>query len=73
MLDTSTVRALAARLHDAERSRQQIRQISLEHPDRMISPASSATSCAASLFASHTTPLAGWFKTPAATPVSSIT
>ncbi|MCH1994009.1 2-oxo-hepta-3-ene-1,7-dioic acid hydratase, partial [Achromobacter xylosoxidans] len=33
MLDTSTVRALAARLHDAERSRQQIRQISLEHPD----------------------------------------
>lgn len=39
MLDTSTVRALAARLHDAERSRQQIRQISLEHPDITIADA----------------------------------
>ncbi|HCW19083.1 MAG TPA: 2-oxo-hepta-3-ene-1,7-dioic acid hydratase, partial [Achromobacter sp.] len=33
MLDIQTVRALAARLHDAERTRTQIRQISLEHPD----------------------------------------
>lgn len=32
MLDTQTVRAIAARLHDAERTRTQIRQISLEHP-----------------------------------------
>ena len=39
MLDTTTVRALAARLHDAERSRQQIRQISLEHPDITIADA----------------------------------
>ena len=33
MLDTATVRALAARLHEAERTRTQIRQISLDHPD----------------------------------------
>lgn len=32
MLDTQTVRTIAARLHDAERTRTQIRQISLEHP-----------------------------------------
>ena len=32
MLDTATVRALAARLQ-AERTRTQIRQISLDHPD----------------------------------------
>jgi len=39
MLDTQTVRNLAARLHDAERSRQQIGQISLEHPDITIADA----------------------------------
>lgn len=39
MLDSTTVRALAARLHDAERTRQQIRQISLEHPDITIADA----------------------------------
>ncbi|KAG1076236.1 hypothetical protein G6F57_023350 [Rhizopus arrhizus] len=39
----------------------------------MIWPASSVTSCSASLLANHTTPLAGWFNTPAANPVSSMT
>ena len=39
MLDTSTVRALAARLHDAERARTQIRQISLDYPDIDIADA----------------------------------
>ncbi|KAG0769622.1 hypothetical protein G6F22_017337 [Rhizopus arrhizus] len=39
MLDTQTVRAIAARLHDAERTRTQIRQISLEHPGISIADA----------------------------------
>ncbi|WMD21272.1 2-oxo-hepta-3-ene-1,7-dioic acid hydratase [Achromobacter seleniivolatilans] len=39
MLDTQTVRDIAARLHEAERSRQQIRQISLEHPEINIADA----------------------------------
>lgn len=39
MLDTQIVRTLAARLHEAERSRQQIRQISLDHPGITIADA----------------------------------
>ncbi len=39
MLDNDTVRAIAARLHEAERTRQQIRQISLEYPDITIADA----------------------------------
>ncbi|MDH2053270.1 2-oxo-hept-4-ene-1,7-dioate hydratase [Achromobacter marplatensis] len=39
MLDTQTVRAIAARLHDAELTRTQIRQISLEHPGISIADA----------------------------------
>ncbi|MNS28560.1 2-hydroxyhexa-2,4-dienoate hydratase [compost metagenome] len=39
MLDTQTVRAIAARLHEAERTRTQIRQISLDHPDIDIADA----------------------------------
>ncbi|MCO8588996.1 2-oxo-hept-4-ene-1,7-dioate hydratase [Burkholderia multivorans] len=39
MLDTATIDALALRLHDAERERTQIRQISLDHPDITIDDA----------------------------------
>lgn len=39
MLDLATTKALAARLHEAERSRTQIRQISLDHPDITIDDA----------------------------------
>ncbi|HCQ48261.1 2-oxo-hepta-3-ene-1,7-dioic acid hydratase [Achromobacter sp. LC458] len=39
MLDTQTVRSIAARLHEAERTRTQIRQISLDHPDIDIADA----------------------------------
>jgi len=36
MLDAATIQELAARLHQAERSRTQIRQISLDHPEITI-------------------------------------
>ncbi len=39
MLDTATITAAARRLHDAEKSRRQIRQISLDHPEITIADA----------------------------------
>ncbi|MBV6303991.1 2-oxo-hepta-3-ene-1,7-dioic acid hydratase [Candidimonas humi] len=36
MLDQDTIKTLAAKLHQAERSREQVRQFSLEHPEMTI-------------------------------------
>lgn len=39
MLDTTTIQAIARRLHQAEIDRKQIRQVSLDHPDITIDDA----------------------------------
>ncbi len=39
MLNEATIRDIATRLHEAERNRQQIRQVSLDHPDITIEDA----------------------------------